>query len=71
MGMLAARHDEDRLYEIYREYLPLIVFEQQPGVALRKEALRLRGLFREGKILCPLESLSRHTSPVAFILLLQ
>ncbi len=30
--------------EIYRCYLPLIVFEQQPGLAIRKEILRLRGL---------------------------
>ncbi len=30
--------------EIYRRYLPLIVFEQQPGLAIRKEILRLGGL---------------------------
>ena len=30
--------------EIYQRYLPLIVFEQQPGVAIRKEILRMRGL---------------------------
>ncbi len=29
---------------IYQRYLPLIVFEQQPGVAIRKEILRQRGL---------------------------
>jgi 4-hydroxy-tetrahydrodipicolinate synthase len=33
-----------RAQEIYQRYLPLIVFEQQPGVAIRKEILRLRGL---------------------------
>ncbi|MEO6022747.1 MAG: dihydrodipicolinate synthase family protein [Burkholderiales bacterium] len=30
--------------EVYQHYLPLIVFEQQPGVAIRKEILRMRGL---------------------------
>ena len=29
---------------LYDESLPLIVFEQQPGVAVRKEILRRRGL---------------------------
>ena len=29
---------------IYTRFLPLIVFEQQPGVAIRKEILRLRGV---------------------------
>jgi 4-hydroxy-tetrahydrodipicolinate synthase len=34
----------EKANEIYRRYLPLIVFEQQPGVAIRKEILRQRGL---------------------------
>src|SRR5581483_7051780 len=29
---------------VFNRYLPLIVFEQQPGVAIRKEILRRRGL---------------------------
>ena len=29
---------------LYQKYLPLMVFEQQPGVALRKEIYKLRGL---------------------------
>jgi 4-hydroxy-tetrahydrodipicolinate synthase len=33
-----------KAHEIYQRFLPLIVFEQQPGVAIRKEILRLRGL---------------------------
>ena len=37
-GQMAMAH------EVYQRYLPLIVFEQQPGVAIRKEILRLRGL---------------------------
>jgi len=35
--------DWQRVREIYARFLPLIVFEQQPGVAVRKEILRLRG----------------------------
>jgi 4-hydroxy-tetrahydrodipicolinate synthase len=34
----------DAARRIYSRFLPLIVFEQQPGVAIRKEVLRLRGL---------------------------
>ncbi len=30
--------------KLYRYFLPLIVFEQQPGVGVRKEVYRLRGL---------------------------
>jgi 4-hydroxy-tetrahydrodipicolinate synthase len=32
-----------QMRQIYTRFLPLIVFEQQPGVAIRKEILRLRG----------------------------
>ena len=32
------------MYRIYRRFAALIVFEQQPGVAIRKELLRRRGL---------------------------
>jgi len=35
--------DWARVRDIYTRFLPLIVFEQQPGVAIRKEILRLRG----------------------------
>ena len=36
--------DASRVQALYTRFLPLIVFEQQPGVAVRKEILRLRGL---------------------------
>lgn len=36
----------DEAYRLYARFLPLIVFEQQPGVAIRKELFRLRGLLR-------------------------
>src|SRR5262245_53518803 len=40
----AARYDWPLVYRIYRRFAALIVFEQQPGVAIRKEVLRRRGL---------------------------
>ena len=42
-----------RVQEIYTRFLPLIVFEQQPGVAIRKEILRLRGAIKTGKVRHP------------------
>jgi 4-hydroxy-tetrahydrodipicolinate synthase len=39
--------------EIYTRFLPLIVFEQQPGVAIRKEILRLRGALTTNKVRHP------------------
>jgi len=49
MAMVAAAKKQDwaRVREIYARYLPLVVFEQQPGVAIRKEILRLRGAIRK------------------------
>ena len=38
--------DTARVQTLYARFLPLIVFEQQPGVAVRKEIFRLRGLLR-------------------------
>jgi 4-hydroxy-tetrahydrodipicolinate synthase len=45
MAMVKAVRAGDlaRMRQIYSRFLPLIVFEQQPGVAIRKESLRLRG----------------------------
>jgi 4-hydroxy-tetrahydrodipicolinate synthase len=40
-------------WELYRRFLPLIVFEQQPGVAVRKEIYRLRGLLRTNRVRHP------------------
>src|SRR5581483_566204 len=40
----AARNGQwEQVAKLYAHVLPLIVFEQQPGVAIRKEILRLRG----------------------------
>ena len=38
---------------IYQRFLPLIVFEQQPGVAVRKDLYRLRGLIASGHVRHP------------------
>ena len=59
---------------LYRRFLPLIVFEQQPGVAVRKELLRHRGLIAHSQVRHPgaslapgaarqLESLLKETLP--------
>jgi len=38
---------------LYKHFLPLIVFEQQPGIAIRKEIFRLRGLIAESRVRHP------------------
>ena len=38
---------------VYHQYLPLIVFEQQPGTAIRKEILRRRGLLSSNRVRAP------------------
>ena len=43
----------DRAYAIYTHHLPLMVFEQQPGLAIRKEILRRRGLISSGHVRNP------------------
>jgi 4-hydroxy-tetrahydrodipicolinate synthase len=45
--------DAARARELYTRFLPLIVFEQQPGVAVRKEIFRLRGLIQTSKVRHP------------------
>lgn len=49
--------DTTRVQTLYARFLPLIVFEQQPGVAVRKEIFRLRGLIRTGRARHPSASL--------------
>ncbi len=38
---------------IYNRFLPLIVFEQQPGVGVRKEIYKLRGLISSAHVRHP------------------
>lgn len=45
----AANDDWPLVYRIYRRFAALIVFEQQPGVAVRKELLRRRGLLASAR----------------------
>jgi 4-hydroxy-tetrahydrodipicolinate synthase len=42
-----------RMRALYTRFLPLIVFEQQPGVAIRKEILRLRGAIQGNRVRHP------------------
>ncbi len=45
--------DLQRARDIYARFLPLIVFEQQPGIAVRKEILRRRGLIESARVRHP------------------
>lgn len=45
--------DADEAWRLYAKYLPLIVYEQQPGVAVRKELLRMRGLLHSAHVRHP------------------
>lgn len=53
MVRAARSNDWDRVRALYTRFLPLIVFEQQPGVAVRKEILRRRGLLSSGTVRHP------------------
>lgn len=55
MAMVRAARagNSEECYRLYAKYLPLIVFEQQPGVAARKELLRMRGLLRNSHVRHP------------------
>ena len=60
-AMMAAARSADwpRVHALYARFAALIVFEQQPGVAVRKEMLRRRGLLTSararhpGASICP------------------
>lgn len=55
MALLRAHREgrNEAAARLYRRYLPLIVFEQQPGVAIRKELLRRRGLLASATVRHP------------------
>jgi 4-hydroxy-tetrahydrodipicolinate synthase len=63
IAMVRAAGDKqfDKVNELYHRFLPLIVFEQQPGVAVRKEVFRLRGLIDTGTVRHPGSSLDPKT----------
>lgn len=54
--------DEKNLRDLYQHFLPLIVFEQQPGVAVRKEIFRLRGLIESSHVRHPGRSIDTGTA---------
>jgi 4-hydroxy-tetrahydrodipicolinate synthase len=64
MALVAAARARDwnGVHEIYAWFAPLIVFEQQPGVAIRKELLRRRGLLTSARARHPGATIS---APVA------
>jgi 4-hydroxy-tetrahydrodipicolinate synthase len=53
MVYAAKAGDWARVRSLYTRFLPLIVFEQQPGVAIRKEILRLRGAINGNRVRHP------------------
>ena len=50
------------LQQLYTRYLPLIVYEQQPGIAIRKEIFRLRGLITSSHVRHPGANIDNATS---------
>ena len=63
-ALVAARNagDDKRLCALYERFLPLIVFEQQPGVAVRKEIFRLRGLLQSNCVRHPGRGIDTQTA---------
>jgi 4-hydroxy-tetrahydrodipicolinate synthase len=57
MVKATAAGDVKRAQTLYARFLPLIAFEQQPGVAVRKEILRLRGLIGSSRARHPAASI--------------
>ena len=57
--------DWQRVHDLYARFAALIVLEQQPGVAIRKEILRRRGLLASARVRHPGVSV---TPPVAKLL---
>ena len=49
----ARAQDFDRVHTLFARFASLIVFEQQPGLAVRKEILRLRGLINGNRVRHP------------------
>ena len=65
----ARQGDWSRVHEIYSKFAALIVFEQQPGVAIRKEVLRRRGLLASARVRHPGATLSAAASSQIDLLL--
>lgn len=54
--------DTEGARRVFTRYLPLMVFEQQPGVAIRKEILRRRGLLASNRVRHPAGSIDAATA---------
>jgi len=54
-ALVAAAREGDwlRVHQIYSRFAALIVFEQQPGLAIRKDLLRRRGLLSSARVRHP------------------
>jgi len=53
---------EQVVRHLYSRFLPLIVFEQQPGLAVRKEIYRRRGLIASSRVRHPGASIDQETA---------
>jgi 4-hydroxy-tetrahydrodipicolinate synthase len=62
MVQKAKANQMEDVREIYSKYLPLIVFEQQPGLAIRKEIYRMRGLIKSNIVRHPGASINKATT---------
>jgi 4-hydroxy-tetrahydrodipicolinate synthase len=62
MAMVSAStaNDDARVWDLYQQFLPLMVFEGQPGVAVRKHLFALRGLMNSDTVRKPAGSISPH-----------
>ncbi len=58
----ARARDWARVQEIYGRFAALIVYEQQPGVGIRKEILKRRGLLESNRVRHPGASISPNQS---------
>ena len=63
------RNDENKALKLYHRFLPLIVFEQQPGVAIRKEILKLRQAISSSTVRTPGSNISPESRDELVILL--
>ena len=63
------RNEENKALELYQRFLPLIVFEQQPGVAIRKEILKLRQAISSSTVRAPGSNISPESRAELVILL--
>ena len=65
----ARADDWQAVHDVYARFAPLIVFEQQPGVAVRKEILRRRGAIASARARHPGATIGRHAAQLLDALL--